>query len=692
MNKRRMDIINDLANLERTSTLAVLTEKYGVSTRTIRSDLGAINEILEKGGLSPVELRRGGEIHCGLDFVGILELVDVEDYYEYRLSREERIRIAATLMVQSADYITLSAIAEHLFVSRATVIEDLDEIKNLIRRGGLEVISSPNKGQRVVGKESAKRLFLLDLQEPERAGAGKETAKVSTQAGNRIVIQKIINEQEHVHKSYLDDASFTKISSYLGIMIDRNLMGEYMEPQPLTDSPRYRLAQDILKYICQYCQITTTEDELRFLCGFLSKCRFVRQSGYNPNIVKIQMITRQFIRSISEELELDLNMDYDFFENLSNHLESVLKQEAPFYPDSAAIREIVEDNPGVHTAVKNHLPVLRQYYSRPLSEIEIQYITIHVCAALERKKNREIVFHVAVVCHSGIGTSQLLMEKLKKHFNFQVVEVLSAHEARNLTEETADFILSTIPLKNCKLDHVVVSPMFSDEDYIRVGNKIDTLRNSRNLPSRVEEKAVTARGLLKLLKPVIYEMAPDAASGLYREVRRVVRHYFDQSQEADEEIFAPCLHHLLPPDHIQLDVRCTDWRDAVRKSAEKLLNSGYIEARYIDAMIANIEENGPYVVLSPGFAMPHEGLEQGSIKVGMNLIRLNPPVDFGEEEFDPVEFVCCLSAVDHKLHLKAFFNLVNMLGNPDFKDALRKAGSPQEAAAVVERYEYTLGV
>ena len=167
---------------------------------------------------------------------------------------------------------------------------------------------------------------------------------------------------------------------------------------------------------------------------------------------------------------------------------------------------------------------------------------------------------------------------------------------------------------------------------------------------------------------------------------------FDQSQEADEEIFAPCLHHLLPPDHIQLDVRCTDWRDAVRRSAEKLLNSGYIEARYIDAMIANIEENGPYVVLSPGFAMPHEGLEQGSIKVGMNLIRLNPPVDFGEEEFDPVEFVCCLSAVDHKLHLKAFFNLVNMLGNPDFKDALRKAGSPQEAAAVVERYEFTLGV
>ena len=88
-------------------------------------------------------------------------------------------------------------------------------------------------------------------------------------------------------------------------------------------------------------------------------------------------------------------------------------------------------------------------------------------------------------------------------------------------------------------------------------------------------------------------------------------------------------------------------------------------------MIHNIEENGPYIVLSDGFAVPHEGLEQGSVKVGMNLIRLKHPVHFGADDFDPVEFVCCLSAVDHKMHLKAFFNLVNMLRNEEFKEALK---------------------
>jgi mannitol/fructose-specific phosphotransferase system IIA component (Ntr-type) len=139
-----------------------------------------------------------------------------------------------------------------------------------------------------------------------------------------------------------------------------------------------------------------------------------------------------------------------------------------------------------------------------------------------------------------------------------------------------------------------------------------------------------------------------------------------------------------------LDVECNDWREAVRRSGKKLLELGYIEERYIEAMICNIEENGPYVVLSKGFAVPHEGLEQGSVKVGMSLIRLKTPVPFGEEELDPVEFVCCLSAVDHKTHLKAFFNLVNMLQNEEFKKKLHECKYPEEAAAIVEKYEYSV--
>lgn len=751
MNKRTISMIQILNTPEKEVTIAELAEEFQISQRTVRNDLKDINELLRNNGLEELVLKSGGKIMRQQSFYHLLPLVSEVDLYSYKLSKEERKKIAAALLISATGYITLSTIADTLFVSRATVINDLDDIKAYIRKENLEVTSHPNKGLLVEGDESAKRRFLLKY----LGNAGKHEQeivanRISVQAGNRIVLQKIINEQEHAHKCFLTDASFHKILNYLGIMVNRNMQGEYIEPyyetlnskmdrncnvqgesfEPFSknhdlrkkdngntyagkrksqwqiDESRYTMAQDILRYVSQYCSINTTEDEVRYLANMLASAKYMKYAATKQNSVKIQMITRRFVEAISEEIGVNLNGDYDFFESLSNHLESVLSKSSVNYPENPIIDEVLEDNPEIFEAVKKKLSILHQYVSREITEVELGYIAVHICAALERKKNKEIAFHVIVACHAGIGTSQLLLEKLKKHFNFQIVDVIASHEAANLTEDKADFIISTVNLENCKLDYVVVSPLLNDEDYIRVGNKIDTVRNSRHLPSRVNDKERTAKGLLEQLQPVVYETVPDMAPELMKKIRRVVRSYFNQSVEADGEIFSPYLHHLLPASHITLDVECTDWRDAIRKSAALLLERGYIEERYVDAMISNIEENGPYVILSPGFAVPHEGVEKGSVKVGMSLIRLRNPVKFCDEEASleeisiedteldledyPVEFVCVLSAIDHKTHLKAFFNLVNMLQTEGFKEKLRACKTSQEAATIIEQYEYEL--
>lgn len=77
----------------------------------------------------------------------------------YHLSKDERKKIASALLVVSPGYITLSQIADHLMVSRVTIINDLDEIKGYISNGNFRVVSQPNRGLRVEGKESDKRLF-----------------------------------------------------------------------------------------------------------------------------------------------------------------------------------------------------------------------------------------------------------------------------------------------------------------------------------------------------------------------------------------------------------------------------------------------------------------------------------------------------------------------------------------------------
>ena len=598
------------------------------------------------------------------------------------------------MIVNSSDYITLATIADSLMVSRATVINDLKDIKKYIKEGNLDVISHANKGLKIDGLESDKRKFLFELFRPTLNNYEKQkniiVDHVSVQAGDANVIQKLVAEQEKIYKKFLSDSAFQKILLFLRIMINRNQAGEFLEEQEEIDSENYLFALDILKYISQYCDVAITQDDIRYFSRFLDGIRYMNHGDLNKNAMVIQMVTRQYISSISAELGINLNVDYDFFENLSNHLESIFSAPPMDYQEVDIVNEVLEDNQDVLEVVINQLPVIYKFTDRKLTDIEIKYIAIHVCAAIERKRNKEVSFRVIVACHAGIGTSILLLEKLKRHFKFKVVDVISVHEAINIKPNSADFVISTVPLEGCPLEYVVVSAAFNDADYIRVGNRIDTLRNSRTISDGTEDEKLNAKDLIDLVTAVVKDMVTpkELAKDVMKEIRSVIREYFKQSVENDANIISPSLHHLLRVTDIEVDVECKDWKDAVRKSGEKLVEKDYIEERYIDAMIQSIEEYGPYVVISPGFAMPHAKVEEGSIRLGMHLIRLKTPVPFGVEELDPIEFVCCLSAIDHKSYLKAFFNLVNMLKDEKYRKMLHEAKDEIEMARIIEQYEY----
>lgn len=695
MNKRTKDIVGELLKADKTVTISDLAVRFKVSERTIRNDLNSINDWLGENNLSLITLGSSGRIQYKPEIEEVQKFVLENDFYSYKLSKEERKMLTAAILLSSSEYTTLAGIADMLFVSRVTVINDLDDVKAYIARENLQVISHSNKGLRVEGAESRKRRMLLLMnrsqQEFEQLDFAGSTFKrlLEIDSEEQVIIQKIINEQEHANKSFLTDDSFLELSLYLGILLKRVRQGEFVEGQKAVHNSRYPMASGILKYMVQYCQIAVTEAEVLYLSNLLTGLRYLKKDDFNSDIIKTQLITRQFIEAVSGSLELDFNNDYVFYENLSNHLQSIFESSDIPFKESAVLQKILEKNRQIEAAVDKNKGIIEKYVRRPLSGAELTYIAVHICAAIERKKNKEVAFHVIVVCHGGIGTSQLLVERLKKHFNFQIVDVMSAHEVKRIRKGQADMVISTVRLPECELDSVVVTPSLDDADYLRVGHLIDEMRSRKNLPPRTEKTRITARGLLNHIKPILSQYEIADVESLWADIQETVIGYFG-TEEEQGNLFAPMLHHLLRTGWIELDVECDDWREAVKKSAEKLLKEGYIEERYIDAMIRNIEENGPYVVISPGFALPHDAVDAGTRKVGMNLIRLKEPILFGDEEAEPVRFVCCLSAVDHDRHLKAFFHLVNLLQNPAFKHMLENSMSAEQMAAEIRKFEYDL--
>lgn len=85
---------------------------------------------------------------------------------------------------------------------------------------------------------------------------------------------------------------------------------------------------------------------------------------------------------------------------------------------------------------------------------------------------------------------------------------------------------------------------------------------------------------------------------------------------------------MLKLENVQVIDSAQDWEDAVRIAVTPLVKGGYVEERYIDGIIDNAHELGPYFVLVPNLALLHARPEQGVIKKQLALTILRKGVVF----------------------------------------------------------------
>ena len=95
-------------------------------------------------------------------------------------------------------------------------------------------------------------------------------------------------------------------------------------------------------------------------------------------------------------------------------------------------------------------------------------------------------------------------------------------------------------------------------------------------------------------------------------------------------------------------------------------------------MIRVATEFGPYIVVAPGIALPHARPEDGVIEASIAIVRLKTPVNFGNEDNDPVYFVVALAAVDQEQHIDGLRQLALVLGDDDKIIAIKEATTREE--------------
>lgn len=131
----------------------------------------------------------------------------------------------------------------------------------------------------------------------------------------------------------------------------------------------------------------------------------------------------------------------------------------------------------------------------------------------------------------------------------------------------------------------------------------------------------------------------------------------------------------------------SDWEEAVQLGGEMMKKAGLITDAYTRAMINNHKEIGPYYIIAPGIAMPHAKPENGVLKTGYALVTLTSPVEFGDEENDPVDLLIFAGANNREEHnQEAVPQIAEIVDSEEYIEALRAAKSNEDAVQVLQDF------
>ncbi|SJZ65815.1 BglG family transcription antiterminator [Anaerorhabdus furcosa] len=682
-------IISILDNPE--ITITQLAYEFNVSERSIRNDIQELNNFLCEKKMKEIIIHQNKDISFDYsDLKSCLHLINESGFYDYKLSRDERIYIIIEMLLKADDYLTISEMAERLYISVSTVNMDLKVLSEFAKKHDVSYTSEQYKGIKLEGDEYSKRMLLLDMicSDTSVFSIGlSRTFNESLKDKGIDRVNQVMSYFESNCKIMMTDSSYKRINAYLYIMMHRIREGYLIRDIASKIDEQYKInANKLCQLIDQEFALNLPVEEINGVANILSNLKYLKTNKVSNDIIRIQFYVNRLIEELKKSLHLDLSNDYLFFIRLCLHVEYMTRKKIQHVIDEKILKEVCNENKHIAQAIDGSMYILEELLNRPIKEIEKEYIVLHVCAAIERKKIKESGIKVVLVSDVGIASSQLLLEKIKNNFDFSIIDILPVHASDNFELEGVDMILSTVKSRESKIEipWIKINLNFSDDDYSKITQAVNSIKSQRLL----NEKGIKEENLVSEITEILREYNLKEEREIVERVKSVVKKQISSkdTSENSEITEKKKLSELLPIEMIEFGKDASTWKESISKSAEILLNKGYIEKRYIDAMINKIESNGPYMVLAKGFAVPHAGVDDGGKKTGFSLIKLNHSVDYNSP-LGEVQFVCCLSVTDMASHLRAFFSLVNLLQNKEFYQKMMECQTPKCLHKLIEEYE-----
>lgn len=479
--------------IEEPATIGLLSEKLGVSTRTILREIPAVEEWLEENGFQ-LQKRPGFGIALEETLESrqyLSELLDFEEG-EKTFHKEERQKRIITELLFAKGPIKSKYFLKTFHISEGTFANDLEEIEKWFQKFDIVLRRRQGVGIQAEGSESKQRqaisnLLLDSLNEKEMikllSGEGEETGNdpVEKRLLGFIEKQTIVNIEKILSETELEfgvqyvDSAFIALMVHIALMLKRIEYGEkiVMEQavfEQLTDLPEFSVAKRVAEKLQEQFLLEIPIQEIGYITMHMrgGRLKTARNTAAALELTNMQLID-EMVSIVEQELHIKIRRSNKLYEDLLNHVEpAVHRLTLGIKMRNSQLKEIQQNYPEIYQATEKACAVLKQIDGvKQISEDEIAFIAIHFGAIIEMERAYTQIVKVVIVCPTGIGTSKLLAVKIEQSFqNIHVIEVISAIHinVERLKQKGIDFIISTVELPSVAYPNICVSPMLREED------------------------------------------------------------------------------------------------------------------------------------------------------------------------------------------------------------------------------------
>lgn len=654
MRKRSTEILEKLI-LSNSKSMEVkkLITTYRISLKTLRTDVNEINDFLLEAKMSPTKLNEKEKlILLEKDIMKIQDRLNHMDTYSYKMSREERqIYIIAELLM-SQDYITMQNLAKKLNVSRNTILNDFETVKDYCLAFNVNVLMKSSKGIKIECDQKDRNNLLMQIfhdLEDDYMEKSFFHQLIQRKLGMKIPLEMIKEDlREYMEQQHMlvSDRVFSYVSIYLFVILNRKINKKRRTVEKLTGDTA---SDNLLNWFADKYEVSINKNDVKDFGRYMKQHDFnISSEQKEINDVELYGIIVYFLQMVGEDIECSLQSDTVLIESLLEHIRTLKNWEdydfeMPLSDELPIPKEILEK-----TIEKNSI-ILERYLGYPLTKEMKESIMIHICAAFVRNLEYLNLLEVLIVCPGSMATGKYLEAQVKNYFDFRVAAVIPSRDVEEfLKSNKIDFVISTVNVRSESVPCVKVQAQLTMNDINAIQNIAFLLGRKENKSEN--ESRYVEQNFLDVMKTFLEKLDASKRDEFFDEVYALME---TKIQSTGKSILAQ----MLDPSKIMIKQEKITWEQGILQAADILEKKGCVGSDYGKKAVENVKEYGDYIIISKGIALAHAGKKEAYVyKDGLSLVMCPEGIEFTEGNI--VYLVFCFAVAEEKDYLKLFQEII----------------------------------